>query len=88
MLSQIFILSSKGDRLKRGHCPGGGGGLCLTLLVFPPPPPATQAHKGQNFVHVRHAGLYFAATTGHNVSPFTIIEFLNRGRTGDKPQPQ
>ncbi|XP_067412738.1 AP-4 complex subunit mu-1 isoform X2 [Emydura macquarii macquarii] len=40
--------------------------------------PVFMVHEGLHFVHVRHAGLYFVATTGHDVSPFTIIEFLNR----------
>jgi len=39
-----------------------------------------QAHEGRHFVHVRHAGLYFVATTTPDASPFTLVEFLNRYR--------
>ncbi|NXW25722.1 AP4M1 protein, partial [Circaetus pectoralis] len=35
-------------------------------------------HEGRHFVHVRHAGLYFVATTTPDASPFTLVEFLNR----------
>lgn len=41
---------------------------------------SSQAHEGQHFVHVRHAGLYFVATTTADASPFTLVEFLNRYR--------
>ncbi|XP_065273214.1 AP-4 complex subunit mu-1 isoform X1 [Emys orbicularis] len=92
MLSQIFILSSKGDRLVRKDFRGGGSTDLvdtfyrkITALprdqapVFMVPGRGERPHNGGlHFVHVRHAGLYFVATTGHDVSPFTIIEFLNR----------
>ncbi|XP_043359600.1 AP-4 complex subunit mu-1 isoform X1 [Dermochelys coriacea] len=87
MLSQIFILSSKGDRLVhkdfRGEAGGGSTDLVDTfyrkITALPrDQAPVFMAHEGLHFVHVRHAGLYFVATTGHDVSPFTIIEFLNR----------
>ncbi|XP_048691004.1 AP-4 complex subunit mu-1 isoform X1 [Caretta caretta] len=87
MLSQIFILSSKGDRLVhkdfRGEASGGSTDLVDTfyrkITALPrDQAPVFMAHEGLHFVHVRHAGLYFVATTGHDVSPFTIIEFLNR----------
>ncbi|XP_044857480.1 AP-4 complex subunit mu-1 isoform X4 [Mauremys mutica] len=87
MLSQIFILSSKGDRLVhkgfRGEAGGGSTDLVDTfyrkITALPrDQAPVFMAHEGLHFVHVRHAGLYFVATTGHDVSPFTVIEFLNR----------
>ncbi|XP_050789355.1 AP-4 complex subunit mu-1 isoform X3 [Gopherus flavomarginatus] len=87
MLSQIFILSSKGDRLvhKDFRSEAGGGSTDLVdtfyrkITALPrDQAPVFMAHEGLHFVHVRHAGLYFVATTGHDVSPFTIIEFLNR----------
>uniref|UniRef100_K7FVT4 AP-4 complex subunit mu-1 n=1 Tax=Pelodiscus sinensis TaxID=13735 RepID=K7FVT4_PELSI len=87
MLSQIFILSSKGDRLVykdlRGEAAGSSMDLTDTFYRKITALPRDQApvfmvHEGLHFVHVRHAGLYFVATTGHNISPFTIIEFLNR----------
>ncbi|NWH43275.1 AP4M1 protein, partial [Fregata magnificens] len=40
--------------------------------------PVFMAHEGRHFVHVRHAGLYFVATTTPDASPFTLVEFLNR----------
>lgn len=40
--------------------------------------PIFMAHDGLHFVHVRHAGLYFVATTLPGTSPFTAVEFLNR----------
>uniref|UniRef100_A0A8C8RLZ6 AP complex mu/sigma subunit domain-containing protein n=1 Tax=Pelusios castaneus TaxID=367368 RepID=A0A8C8RLZ6_9SAUR len=87
MLSRIFILSSKGDRLVhkdfRGDAKEGSIDLADTfyrkITALPrDQAPVFMAHEGFHFVHVRHAGLYFVATTGHDVSPFTIIEFLNR----------
>ncbi|KAM9111322.1 AP-4 complex subunit mu-1 isoform 1-T1 [Pangshura tecta] len=87
MLSQIFILSSKGDRLLhkdfRGEASGGSTDLVDTfyrkITALPrDQAPVFMAHEGLHFIHVRHAGLYVVATTGHHTSPFTIIEFLNR----------
>uniref|UniRef100_A0A671QX76 AP-4 complex subunit mu-1-like n=1 Tax=Sinocyclocheilus anshuiensis TaxID=1608454 RepID=A0A671QX76_9TELE len=76
MISQIFILSSKGDHLiykdfvslfsSALFC------LCLHLLIL------LQSHKGLHFIHARQGGLYWVASTKTNPSPFTIIEFLNR----------
>lgn len=40
--------------------------------------PCPQAHEGLHFVHVRHASLYFVATTTAQASPFALVEFLNR----------
>ncbi|XP_035034545.2 AP-4 complex subunit mu-1 isoform X5 [Hippoglossus stenolepis] len=63
MICQIFILSSKGDRLiYKDFC----------LMVF------NKTHKDLHFIHVRQGGLYWVATTTDDSSPFTVIEFLNR----------
>ncbi|XP_074836659.1 AP-4 complex subunit mu-1 [Carettochelys insculpta] len=87
MLSHVFILSPRGDRLVhrgfRGEAAGGSTDLAETfyrkITALPrDQAPVFLAHEGLHFIHVRHAGLYFVATTGHEVSPFTIIEFLNR----------
>ncbi|XP_049648490.1 AP-4 complex subunit mu-1 isoform X2 [Accipiter gentilis] len=87
MLSQIFILSSKGDRLIhkdfRGETCGTSMDLADTfyrrITSLPgDQAPVFMAHEGQHFVHVRHAGLYFVATTTADASPFTLVEFLNR----------
>uniref|UniRef100_A0A8C1GYI2 Adaptor related protein complex 4 subunit mu 1 n=1 Tax=Cyprinus carpio TaxID=7962 RepID=A0A8C1GYI2_CYPCA len=78
MISQIFILSSKGDHLIYKDCILTTGllvalfCLCLYLLIL------LQSHKGLHFIHVRQGGLYWVASTKTNPSPFTIIEFLNR----------
>ncbi|NXJ58463.1 AP4M1 protein, partial [Spizaetus tyrannus] len=97
MLSQIFILSSKGDRLIhkdfRGETCGTSTDLADTFYRRITSLPGDQApvfmvkgiwgwtrgaHEGRHFVHVRHAGLYFVATTTADASPFTLVEFLNR----------
>lgn len=87
MLSQIFILSSKGDRLIhkdfRGDAGDTGPDLADTfyrkITALPgDQAPVFMAHEGRHFVHVRHAGLYFVATTTPDASPFTLVEFLNR----------
>uniref|UniRef100_A0A8D3AQP2 AP-4 complex subunit mu-1 n=1 Tax=Scophthalmus maximus TaxID=52904 RepID=A0A8D3AQP2_SCOMX len=63
MISQVFILSSKGDHLIYKD----------SLSVF-----LLQSHKDLHFVHVRQGGLYWVATTTADSSPFTVVEFLNR----------
>ncbi|XP_062454910.1 AP-4 complex subunit mu-1 [Rhea pennata] len=88
MLSQIFILSSKGDRLIHKDFRGEAGGTSPDLAdtfyrkitALPgDQAPVFMAHEGRHFVHVRHAGLYFVATTtAPDASPFTLVEFLNR----------
>ncbi|XP_054662766.1 AP-4 complex subunit mu-1 [Grus americana] len=87
MLSQIFILSSKGDRLIhrdfRGETHGAGADLAdvfyrrITSLPGDQAP-VFMAHEGRHFVHVRHAGLYFVATATPDAAPFALVEFLNR----------
>uniref|UniRef100_A0A8B9Z2T1 Uncharacterized protein n=1 Tax=Buteo japonicus TaxID=224669 RepID=A0A8B9Z2T1_9AVES len=81
MLSQIFILSSKGDRLIhkdfRGETCGTSTDLADTfyrrITSLPgDQAPVFMAHEGRHFVHVRHAGLYFVATTTADASPFTL----------------
>ncbi|XP_074427815.1 AP-4 complex subunit mu-1, partial [Larus michahellis] len=87
MLSQIFILSSKGDRLIhkdfRGETCGTGTDLADVFYRGITSLPGDQApvfmtHEGRHFVHVRHGGLYFVATaTTADASPFALVEFLN-----------
>uniref|UniRef100_A0A8C6NMG5 Uncharacterized protein n=1 Tax=Nothobranchius furzeri TaxID=105023 RepID=A0A8C6NMG5_NOTFU len=93
MISQVFILSSKGDHLIYKDYRGQRGNdvvnifyekvTALTgdqpLVVTVTPPHDRDLH----FVHVRHEGLYWVATTTADSSPFTIIEFLNSPRTCD-----
>ncbi|XP_054028981.1 AP-4 complex subunit mu-1 isoform X3 [Dryobates pubescens] len=88
MLSQLFILSSKGDPLIhkdfRGDCPGSGTELTDSFYrrvtaLRGDQAPVFMTHDGHHFVHVRHAGLYFVATSsGAGTSPFALVEFLNR----------
>ncbi|XP_063997141.1 AP-4 complex subunit mu-1 isoform X2 [Pogoniulus pusillus] len=88
MLSQLFILSSKGDPLIhkdfRGDAPGGGTDLTDSFYrrvtaLRGDQAPVFMTHDGHHFAHVRHAGLYFVATTGSaGTSPFAMVEFLNR----------
>uniref|UniRef100_A0A8C1UME3 Adaptor related protein complex 4 subunit mu 1 n=1 Tax=Cyprinus carpio TaxID=7962 RepID=A0A8C1UME3_CYPCA len=74
MISQIFILSSKGDHLIYKDCILTTGLLVRCYLFIY----VWLSHKGLHFIHVRQGGLYWVASTKTNPSPFTIIEFLNR----------
>ncbi|XP_072776668.1 AP-4 complex subunit mu-1 isoform X4 [Taeniopygia guttata] len=79
MLSQLFILSSKGDLLIHRDFRGGSPVPVPEFFrrgVEQPPP--FQSLGGLHFAHVRHGGLFFGASTEGDASPFTIIEFLNR----------
>uniref|UniRef100_A0AAQ5YSZ3 AP-4 complex subunit mu-1 n=1 Tax=Amphiprion ocellaris TaxID=80972 RepID=A0AAQ5YSZ3_AMPOC len=84
MISQIFILSSKGDHLIYKDFRGESGGDAVGVFyekvtaLTGDQPPVVMSHKGLHFVHVRQGGLYWVATTTADSSPFTIIEFLNR----------
>uniref|UniRef100_A0A8B9P474 Uncharacterized protein n=1 Tax=Apteryx owenii TaxID=8824 RepID=A0A8B9P474_APTOW len=92
MLSQIFILSSKGDRLIHKDCillPGGDLADTFYRKITALPgdqAPVFMAHEGRHFVHVRHAGLYFVATTTPDASPFTL-DTLGTAR-GDRGHPR
>ncbi|XP_062262815.1 AP-4 complex subunit mu-1 [Platichthys flesus] len=84
MICQIFILSSKGDRLIYKDFRGEAGSdevgsfyEKVTALTGDQPP-VVMTHKDLNFIHVRQGGLYWVATTTQDSSPFTVIEFLNR----------
>ncbi|XP_033928132.1 AP-4 complex subunit mu-1 isoform X1 [Melopsittacus undulatus] len=87
MLSQLFILSSKGDRLLHRDFRGDPSDPITDVAdVFyrgvtalpGDQAPVFMALGGLHFVHVRHSGLYFVATTTAEASPFTLVEFLNR----------
>ncbi|XP_018607142.2 AP-4 complex subunit mu-1 [Scleropages formosus] len=84
MISQVFILSSKGDHLIykdfRGEAKSDVVNVFYQMVTDLPAdqPPVLMTHEGLHFIHVRQGGLYCVATTTANVSPFTIIEFLNR----------
>ncbi|KAL7848483.1 hypothetical protein AOLI_G00232010 [Acnodon oligacanthus] len=84
MISQVFILSSKGDHLIykdfRGEADKDAISVFFEMVtaLSGDQPPVVMSHKDLNFVHVRQGGLYWVASTKTNSSPFTIIEFLNR----------
>ncbi|XP_053298372.1 AP-4 complex subunit mu-1 [Pleuronectes platessa] len=84
MIGQIFILSSKGDRLIYKDFRGGAGSDDVgsfyekVTALTGDQPPVVMTHKDLNFIHVRQGGLYWVATTTHDSSPFTVVEFLNR----------
>nr|XP_061801130.1 AP-4 complex subunit mu-1-like [Nerophis lumbriciformis] len=85
MISQVFILSSKGDRLVykdfRGDVGSDAVGLFYDKVTAPTGDrlPVVTTYKDVHFVHVWQGGLYLVATTTTADSPpFAIIEFLNR----------
>uniref|UniRef100_A0A3P8X519 AP-4 complex subunit mu-1 n=1 Tax=Cynoglossus semilaevis TaxID=244447 RepID=A0A3P8X519_CYNSE len=86
MISQLFILSSKGDHLIYKDFRGEAGNDVInvfyekvTALPGDQPPVVMVTHRDLHFVHVRQGGLYWVATTtSAGSSPFTIIDFLNR----------
>ncbi|XP_041658133.1 AP-4 complex subunit mu-1 [Cheilinus undulatus] len=84
MISQVFILSSKGDHLIYKDFRGEAGSDAVSIFyekvttLTGDQPPVVMSHKDLHFVHVRQGGLYWVATTTADSSPFTIIEFLNR----------
>uniref|UniRef100_A0A673CHG5 Adaptor related protein complex 4 subunit mu 1 n=1 Tax=Sphaeramia orbicularis TaxID=375764 RepID=A0A673CHG5_9TELE len=84
MISQIFILSSKGDHLIYKDFRGEAGSDVVSIFyekvmtLTGDQPPVVMSHKDLQFIHVRQGGLYWVATTTADSSPFTIIEFLNR----------
>ncbi|XP_042337857.1 AP-4 complex subunit mu-1-like, partial [Plectropomus leopardus] len=83
MISQLFILSSKGDHLIYKDFRGEAGSDVISVFyekvtaLTGDQPPVVMSHKDLHFVHVRQGGLYWVATTTADSSPFTIIEFLN-----------
>uniref|UniRef100_A0A3B3XYH6 MHD domain-containing protein n=1 Tax=Poecilia mexicana TaxID=48701 RepID=A0A3B3XYH6_9TELE len=84
MISQLFILSSKGDHLIYKDYRGEAGSDVIDVFyekvtaLTGDQPPVVMSHKDLHFVHIRQGGLYWVATTTADSSPFSIIEFLNR----------
>uniref|UniRef100_UPI0037E89897 AP-4 complex subunit mu-1 n=1 Tax=Semicossyphus pulcher TaxID=241346 RepID=UPI0037E89897 len=84
MISQVFILSSKGDHLIYKDFRGEAGSDVVSVFyekvtaLTGDQPPVVMSHRDLHFVHVRQGGLYWVATTTADSSPFTVIEFLNR----------
>ncbi|CAK6980241.1 AP-4 complex subunit mu-1 [Scomber scombrus] len=84
MISQVFILSSKGDHLIYKDFRGEAESNVVSVFyekvtaLTGDQPPVVMTHKDLHFIHIRQGGLYWVATTTADSSPFTIIEFLNR----------
>uniref|UniRef100_A0A8C3WUA6 AP-4 complex subunit mu-1 n=1 Tax=Catagonus wagneri TaxID=51154 RepID=A0A8C3WUA6_9CETA len=94
MISQFFILSSKGDPLIYKDFRGDSGGRDVAELFYrkltglpgdeSPVVMVTtggggrQHHDDRHFIHIRHSGLYLVATTSENISPFSVLELLSR----------
>ncbi|CAI5642591.1 unnamed protein product [Oreochromis niloticus] len=84
MISQVFILSSKGDHLIYKDFRGQAGNDIVSIFyekvtaLTEDQPPVVMNHKDLYFLHIRQGGLYWVATTTVGSSPFAIIEFLNR----------
>ncbi|XP_006219376.2 AP-4 complex subunit mu-1 isoform X1 [Vicugna pacos] len=85
MISQFFILSSKGDPLIYKDFRGDCGGRDVAELFYRKltglpgdESPVVMHHGDRHFIHVRHSGLYLVATTSENISPFSLLELLSR----------
>ncbi|KAM9312979.1 AP-4 complex subunit mu-1 [Gastrophryne carolinensis] len=85
MISQLFILSSKGDLLIHKDYRGSSShtnmadGLYLKLSsLSADQAPVVMEHEGGHFIHTRHRGLYFVMSLNSSDSPFMYIDLLNR----------
>uniref|UniRef100_A0A8D1MA51 Adaptor related protein complex 4 subunit mu 1 n=1 Tax=Sus scrofa TaxID=9823 RepID=A0A8D1MA51_PIG len=85
MISQFFILSSKGDPLIYKDFRGDSGGRDVAELFYRKltglpgdESPVVMHHDDRHFIHIRHNGLYLVATTSENISPFSLLELLSR----------
>ncbi|XP_068130139.1 AP-4 complex subunit mu-1 [Hyperolius riggenbachi] len=85
MITQLYILSSKGDLLIHKDYRGSSthtstaDSLYLKLSSLPSDQaPVVTEHEGCHFMHTRHRGLYFVISIGSSDSPFTYIDLLNR----------
>ncbi|CAG9313095.1 unnamed protein product [Blepharisma stoltei] len=83
MLSQLFILSARGDTIItrdfRGDLARGTNEIFFRKAKFwkGDPPPAFNI-EGINFLHIKRNGLYLVVTTLHNVSPSYAFDLLYR----------
>ncbi|KAM8973428.1 AP-4 complex subunit mu-1 [Pelodytes ibericus] len=85
MISQLFILSSKGDLLIHKDYHGFStqsnvaDGLYLKLSSLPSDQaPVVTEYDGCHFIHTRHRGIYFVTSISASDSPFMYIDLLNR----------
>ncbi|RIA04293.1 hypothetical protein BRARA_K01495 [Brassica rapa] len=87
MISQFFVLSQRGDNIVfrdyRAEVPKGSTETFFRRVKFwkedgnAEAPPIFNV-DGVNYFHVKVVGLYFVATTRVNVSPFLVLELLER----------
>ncbi|KAK6245459.1 hypothetical protein QUC31_000247 [Theobroma cacao] len=87
MISQLFVLSQRGDNIVfrdyRGEVQRGSAEIFFRKVRFwnddgeGDAPPAFNVN-GVNYFHVRVSGLLFVATTRVNVSPSLVLELLQR----------
>lgn len=83
MLSQLFILSPKGDAIilrdYRGDVPRTATEIFFQSIASDKGEQAPVFHvDGIVFAYIRRNGMYFVATTRFNVSPGLLLELLNR----------
>jgi len=82
MLSQLFILAPNGHTIVhkdyRGEVPKEASEVFLRTLLEKSESAPVFCIDGVNYLCVRKNGLFFLATTVHNVSPAFIIELLTQ----------
>ncbi|XP_072447676.1 AP-4 complex subunit mu-1 [Chiloscyllium punctatum] len=84
MISQLFIVSARGDHLIYKDLRGEESKDVVDIFyqkVRSLPrdqAPVVMHHQGLQFIHIRQDTLYLVATTRCNVSPFTVVQFLVR----------
>ncbi|CAL9684989.1 unnamed protein product [Knipowitschia caucasica] len=84
MISQFFILSSKGDHLIYKDFRGENSSDVVrvfyekVMALSEDQPPVVMTHRDVCFVHVKQGGLFWVVTTNAAASPFTIVDFLNK----------
>ena len=82
MLSQFFILSTRGDTIIRRDFRGDLGRQTAEVFFRKvrfwegDPPPAFHV-DGVNYFFTLKFGIYFVATTRHNVSPSIVIDIIS-----------
>lgn len=83
MISQLFVLSARGDTIItrdfRGDLIKGTNEIFFRKAKFwkGDPPPVFNI-EGINFLHVKRSGLYLVVTTLHNISPSFVFDMLYR----------
>uniref|UniRef100_A0A8C8IA69 AP-4 complex subunit mu-1 n=1 Tax=Oncorhynchus tshawytscha TaxID=74940 RepID=A0A8C8IA69_ONCTS len=80
MISQVFILSSKGDHLIYKDFRGEAGKDAvnkfyeMVTALTGGQPPVVMKHKELHFVHIRQGGLYWVATTKADVGLYCVCK--------------